>query len=440
MTTKVPEWPVIQVTINDEGGEVTVPGTSPIEFDAEGLSDARKRALELLTAQAQRLRRPVRARAIDESGSWPMVVYPDGRREKDDKPAPRPRPPAGYPAAGIPTAPSVPAVMPRQALRPVTALVVTETPRPMTPPTAARVVSRPLVLVAAGALACLAVGGTVGWLVHGVAVKDPAIIAAPPEESQAAAAAWEQRRSSLQGEVDAGRSLLTQTEGAVIDPATRDELARQLAAATAVLDATSEAEPPVHATREGDDVVLTVDPDWDPGYTTSSNAVAAATTDVTNSNAQWAHDGLTAAIQAGQGTYNGTAGQVDDEGLRQTLSDSIASGQSVWDAGAGATPPADSLAARDGIAAAAAAVEASQASWARSQLGAAIQSASLVLVDSDGRVPDNSVRDNLFLQIQHGQGLWDAGDGGAGVADTLAARDAINAAAGVVQTSIVPAG
>lgn len=90
----VPAWPVIRITLGRDlrGGlpELTV-GNEPVDVPTGG--DPRTLAIAVVAQEAQRLGRPVRALAVDEDGSWPLIVHPDGATS--DPPAtsaPRRRP------------------------------------------------------------------------------------------------------------------------------------------------------------------------------------------------------------------------------------------------------------------------------------------------------------------------------------------------------------
>ena len=79
--TPTPAWPKVSVLVHPDGhGEVTVNGTShPVV--ADDVDEARTAVLASVATTATSIGRPVRVEAVDPTGTWQLVVHPDGRVE-----------------------------------------------------------------------------------------------------------------------------------------------------------------------------------------------------------------------------------------------------------------------------------------------------------------------------------------------------------------------
>ncbi|GMA33793.1 hypothetical protein [Litorihabitans aurantiacus] len=220
------------------------------------------------------------------------------------------------------------------------------------------------------------------------------------------------------------------------DEATRTELANQVTAASAFSTALSDVEPPVVATREGGDVVLAPDPDFDPGVVALTDAVTAATEAVQASHTQWAYDRLSTAVQDADAALEASNGQVTDTSTRDTLSAALTTGQTLVDAGAEEAEASELTAAAESITTAQDDVESSRAQWLHDALTNRVSETQNVLNTSNGQVNDNAVRDALFLELAEARRILDAGPGATSPADVLAARDRLNTASAAVSEAV----
>ncbi|MBT2519068.1 hypothetical protein J7E29_16625 [Streptomyces sp. ISL-90] len=104
MTSTIPSWPVVTATVREDGtGEVNVGGRVH-ELVAESIDLVRVAASTLIAQEAAKLGRPLSATTLDPSGSWPLIVHPDGRVEPNPQAT---LAPAAAPAAAADTAPVV---------------------------------------------------------------------------------------------------------------------------------------------------------------------------------------------------------------------------------------------------------------------------------------------------------------------------------------------
>lgn len=287
-------------------------------------------------------------------------------------------------------------------------------------------------LLLGGAVAIALVSGATGFALRGA----PASAEVAPVETvtnQEFREALATRVEELDAAVVAGQELLDATDAQVADENTRADLRVQVAAAAAVRTSTGDS---VGFPQLGDLSVEEAVDAFLPGYSALTVSVSDATSAAAASHDAWAYSELTGAMGAGQASLDASNGQVVDNAVRDSLSAAITTGQGIWDAGEGATLASETLAARDAIATAQTAVDGARAEWARAELGASLQAARPVLDGSSGQVIDNTVRDALYLAINHGQGLWDAGVSGASVTDTLASRDQINTTTSTVQGAV----
>ena len=120
MTQDVPAIPVITALVRtDATGELTVDGTTET-LQADDSARVSEEILSRVSALAGELGRPVRLTTVDDQGSWPLIVHPDGNVESGGDPvltsaAPEPMPerapapaPAPAPAAEAARIPAPP--------------------------------------------------------------------------------------------------------------------------------------------------------------------------------------------------------------------------------------------------------------------------------------------------------------------------------------------
>lgn len=417
MITNVAEWPRVQVRVTDTKGEVTIGGTKTRQVHGEGLVAVRSAALAIVAEAAADLGRALRVEATDPEWTFYLIVSPDGDVEADASRPPRHHTPQPGPAP-----------------EPAPVLVVEAPHEPGGLITATRSQRARALLPAlmAGAGVVTFAGG---WLLHGALTDTPQVVEASSAEVDAAQTTWQERRTDLSQAIEDAGALVAATEGQVSDEATRTALLAQLAAADAFEEAMTDVEPPVIATREDAGITLTPDDEWDPGYTAMTQALTTGAQAVQASHTQWTYDALTTAMQAADGVLAASDGQVTDPGARDALAAAITAGQPLVDAGAEATDASELTAAAEAITAAQGGVEASRAQWVYDALAGAVTAGRPVLDGSAGQVPDNTVRDVLFLALADGQRVLDAGPRGTSPTDTLATRDAVNAATAAVQAA-----
>ncbi|MFV2195629.1 hypothetical protein [Nocardiopsis sp. LOL_012] len=105
--TQVPPFPEATMRVfHDQAAEVTVNGVAT-PVSGSDLRDTRANAIRVVAVAAERLGRPVRARALDEQDEWPLIVYPDALVESDSTAEPgkrsggrKPSPAAQHPTGG----------------------------------------------------------------------------------------------------------------------------------------------------------------------------------------------------------------------------------------------------------------------------------------------------------------------------------------------------
>jgi ATPases involved in chromosome partitioning len=98
MTQNVPTIPLVTAVVRpDATGELTVDGTTQAIL-ADDSAQVSEEILSRVTALAGELGRPVRLTTIDDQGSWPLIVHPDGNVES-----------GGDPLLNSESAPAVPA-------------------------------------------------------------------------------------------------------------------------------------------------------------------------------------------------------------------------------------------------------------------------------------------------------------------------------------------
>lgn len=234
---------------------------------------------------------------------------------------------------------------------------------------------RMIAAIAAGALV-LAGGGVAAWAsvdhdawVEQVADYNDSIAAAQADAADAAATAqteWDSATTALRTQIDAGEATLAATDGQVADNTVRQELRDALDAAIAL--------------RDGEPTFLT-EPVIIGGLTRDSIFHAGSRPEVS--------------IDTVTGTDPATT-------------ELEAAGVAVEDA--------------------AAAVTEAQAQWVLEQVTVAISNGEAMLAGSEGKVLDNTVRDSLRATLDTAIVVRDAGAGATPVVDTLAQRDAVNAA------------
>jgi hypothetical protein len=82
---RVLHFPAIEVFLNDAQPRVTISGTEYV-LEGHDLDSMRENARIRVARTAQSLGRPVRVTAHEPTGSWPLIIHPDGTVQ--DGPAP----------------------------------------------------------------------------------------------------------------------------------------------------------------------------------------------------------------------------------------------------------------------------------------------------------------------------------------------------------------
>jgi len=75
-----PNWPRLTIRINAADGTVDLAGNT-VTVAGASLQDARLQAIDVATAHAVRIGRPLHAHAVDPDGTWSLVIHPDGQIE-----------------------------------------------------------------------------------------------------------------------------------------------------------------------------------------------------------------------------------------------------------------------------------------------------------------------------------------------------------------------
>ena len=74
---RVLPFPSINVVLNDDQPRVEIAGTQHL-LEGHDLDELRENARIRMTKTAEALGRPVRATAHEPTGSWALIVHPDG--------------------------------------------------------------------------------------------------------------------------------------------------------------------------------------------------------------------------------------------------------------------------------------------------------------------------------------------------------------------------
>lgn len=200
-------------------------------------------------------------------------------------------------------------------------------------------------------------------------------------------AAVDAARTQVQTDLDAAKARLSEaliaaqgvldgSEGQVADNAVRDALAAVIASGTELRDVevvlveetvTVSPSEPIAGDERFPVTDLAIVTSSTPSVSEIDGSITAltdASTAVGTAQAQWAYDGLNAAIVNARDTVlPSSEGKVADENARVALQDAIDAAIPVSDAGVGAVSVADTIAHRDALNAAAQAVVDSQSAW-----------------------------------------------------------------------------
>jgi len=125
-----PSYPVIHVTMRADGSaQLNLAGDHQL-FTGSAAEESREQVIAYAVATAERLRRGVRMRLVEEDGTFDLAVYPDGAVQRLDAPTPARKRPGTVPApqTAIPVSPPAGLTPPL-----VAAAVVAHAPSPAPP-------------------------------------------------------------------------------------------------------------------------------------------------------------------------------------------------------------------------------------------------------------------------------------------------------------------